>query len=307
MKKSLVVIVFILTLGTGFAQQRPVMSTYMFNGLALNPAYAGSLNILSASFLHRKQWINVDGAPTSNIFAVHSSFYGNQIGLGLQASQDVIGVHKESAVYVSGAYKIKTSAGILAMGLSGGFDNRRSEFDQLNILNQEDELLTGTPTRFTPNFGTGIYFANPKMYVGLSVPYIIENSLFQVQADGTTSEARESRYYYFTGGVVLDINQNIKFSPSTLIRYQEQSRVGWDLNATIIFDGIAYAGVSYRSGDALVFLTQLILNENFRLGYAYDATVNALNNHSRGTHEIMLNYRVKLRNYRKDPQCPVYF
>ncbi|MEP1033175.1 type IX secretion system membrane protein PorP/SprF [Ekhidna sp.] len=307
MKKSLVAIILMIMVSCVFSQQRPVMSTYMFNGLSLNPAYAGSLNILSASFLHRKQWINVDGAPVSNIVAVHSSFYGNQIGLGLQASQDVIGVHKESAVYLSGAYKIKTSAGILAMGLSGGFDNRRSDFTQLNILNQEDELLTGTPTRFTPNFGTGIYFANPKMYVGISVPYILENSLYQVQADGTTSDAKESRYYYITGGLVLDINQSVKFSPSALIRYQEQSRLGWDLNATIIFDGIAYAGVSYRSGDALVFLTQLILNENFRLGYAYDATVNALNNHSRGTHEIMLNYRVKLRNYKKDPQCPVYF
>ncbi|WP_462249993.1 PorP/SprF family type IX secretion system membrane protein [Ekhidna sp.] len=307
MKKILVAILIFCISYVAFAQQRPVMSTYMFNGLSLNPAYAGSLNILSASFLHRKQWINVDGAPVSNIFAVHSSFYGNQIGLGLQASQDVIGVHKESAVYLSGAYKIKTSAGILAMGLSGGFDNRRSNFDELNILNQEDELLTGTPTRFTPNFGTGIYFANPRMYAGISVPYILENSLFQVQADGTTSDAKESRYYYATGGVIFDINQNIKFSPSALLRFQEQNPLGWDLNATIIFDGIAYAGVSYRSGDAIVFLTQLILNENFRLGYAYDATVNALNNHSRGTHEIMLNYRVKLRNYKKDPQCPVYF
>ncbi len=296
-----------MTVCCALAQQRPVISTYMFNGLALNPAYAGSLNILSASFIHRKQWINVDGAPRSNILSVHSSFYGNQIGLGIQASEDIIGVHKESAFYLSGAYKIRTGAGILAMGLSGGFDNRKSDFTELNILNEDDELLTGTPTRFTPNFGTGIYFANPKMYVGVSVPYILENSLYQVQADGTTSEARESRYYYATGGIVLDINQNVKFSPSALIRYQEQSRLGWDLNATVIFDGIAYAGVSYRSGDALVFLTQLILNENFRLGYAYDATVNALNNESRGTHEILLNYRVKLRNYKKDPQCPVYF
>ena len=307
MKKTLVVTIALLSFCFANAQQRPIMSTYMFNGLALNPAYAGSLNILSASFLHRKQWINVDGAPTLNLLSVHSSFYGNQIGLGLQASQDVIGVHKESAMYVSGAYKIKTGVGILAMGLSGGFDNRRSDFSQLNLLNDEDELLTGTPTRFTPNFGTGIYFANPKMYLGISVPYILENSLYQVQADGTTSNAKESRYYYGTGGVVLDINQSIKFSPSFLLRLQEQNRFGWDLNATIIFDGIAYAGISYRNGDALVFLTQLILNENFRIGYAYDATVSPLNNESRGSHEILLNYRIKLRNYKKDPQCPVYF
>jgi len=308
MKKSFFTYLFVMVAVCALAQQRPVMSTYMFNGLALNPAYAGSLNLLSASFIHRKQWINVDGAPRSNILSVHSSFYGNQIGLGLQAAEDIIGVHKESSVYLSGAYKIKTGVGILAMGLSGGFDNRRSNFEELNLLREDDQLLSGTPTRFTPNFGTGIYFANPRMYAGISVPYILENTLYEVQAtEGTTTTGRESRYYYATGGVIFDINPNVKFSPSALIRYQEQSRVGWDLNATIIFDGIAYAGVSYRSGDAIVFLTQLILNENFRLGYAYDATVNALATYSRGTHEIMLNYRIKLRNYKKDPQCPVYF
>ncbi len=288
------------------SQQRPVISTYMFNGLALNPAYAGSLNIFSASFVHRKQWINVDGAPTSNIFTANTALHGNQIGVGLQVSRDEVGVHQETAMYFSGAYKIRTSAGILAMGLSGGFDNRRSDFNELNILDEDDQLLSGIPTRFTPNFGAGIYFANPVMYAGVSVPYILENTLYDVNVEGTISDARESRYYYATGGVILNISPNIKLSPSALIRYQEQSRVGWDLNGTIIFDGVAYAGVSYRSGDALVFLTQLILNENFRLGYAYDTTVNALNESSRGTHEILLNYRIKL-NLGKDPQCPVYF
>ena len=145
------------------------------------------------------------------------------------------------------------------------------------------------------------------MYVGLSVPYILENKLYQKTPEGTVSEGKQSRYYYATGGFVFDLNRNVKLSPSALIRYQEQSRLGWDLNATIIFDGIAYAGVSYRSGDALIFLTQLILNENFRVGYSYDTTTSPLDDVSRGTHEIMLNYRIKLRNYKKDPQCPVYF
>ena len=148
------------------------------------------------------------------------------------------------------------------------------------------------------------------MYAGLSAPYILENQLFNIDdenvIDGTVTSATESRYYYGTGGIIFNLSQNVKLSPSILLRYQEQSRVGWDLNATVIFDGVAYAGVSYRSGDAIVFLTQLILNENFRLGYAYDTTVNALDESSRGTHEIMLNYRIEL-NIGKDPQCPVYF
>ncbi|MDE0472849.1 MAG: type IX secretion system membrane protein PorP/SprF [Ekhidna sp.] len=306
MRKIVVIVIGLVFSAIGFAQQRPVISTYMLNGLALNPAYAGSLNIFSASFIYRKQWINVEGAPTSNILTANTSLYGNQLGIGILASRDDIGIHQESAFYINGAYKIRTGAGILSMGLSGGFDNRKSDFNQLNILNEDDQLLTGTPTRFTPNFGTGIYFANPVMYAGISVPYILENTLYDINIEGTVSESKESRYYYATGGFIFDINQNVKFSPSTLIRYQNNSRVGWDLNGTLIFDGIAYAGVSYRSGDALVFLTQLILNENFRLGYAYDTTVNALNEASRGTHEILLNYRIKI-NFARDPQCPVYF
>ena len=288
-----------------YAQQRPVTSTYMFNGLALNPAYAGSLNIFSASFIHRKQWINVAGAPTSQVFTVHNSFLSNQIGAGLLVTRDRIGVHEETAVYGNYAYKIKTSAGILALGLSGGFDNRRSDFNQLNVLNTNDPLLTGTSSRFNPNFGTGVYFANPRMYVGVSIPYMLENSLYQVE--NTITASKESRYYYGTGGVVLDLNRTIKLAPSVLIRYQEQNRLGWDINATVIFDKIAYAGISYRNGDALIFLTQMILNENFQIGYSYDVTTSALANHSKGTHEILLNYRIKLKNYKKDPQCPVYF
>ena len=292
------------TLGSR-AQQRPVTSTYMFNGLALNPAYAGSLNLFSATFIHRKQWINVDGAPASNILAIHNSFLSNQIGVGLQVTKDEIGVHEETGVYGSYAYKIKTPAGILAFGLSGGFDNRRSDFSLLKIVDAGDPILSGTRSRFNPNFGAGIYFANPRMYLGVSVPYILENTLYIVE--NKKSQSKESRYYYGTGGLIMDIKANVKLAPSFLIRYQEQNRLGWDINAMIIFDGIAYAGVSYRNGDAFIFLAQMILNENFRIGYAYDINTSAIANQSRGSHEILLNYRIKLRNYKKDPQCPVYF
>ena len=305
MRKAALLIYCIAISLISYGQQRPVTSTYMFNGLAINPAYAGSLNIFSAMFIHRKQWINVEGAPTSQVLTLHNSFWGNQIGGGLMITRDKVGIHEETAVYGSYAYKIKTSAGILALGLSGGFDNRRSDFSQLSILNTDDPILTQTASRFNPNFGTGIYFANPRMYFGVSVPYILENTLYQVE--GTTTTAKESRYYYSTGGLILDLNRNIKITPSFLIRYQEENRLGWDLNGTLIFDEIAYAGVSYRNGDAIVFLAQMILNENFRIGYSYDATTSAQSEFSKGTHEVLLNYRIKLKNYRKDPQCPVYF
>lgn len=287
------------------AQQRPVTSTYMFNGLALNPAYAGSLNVLSATFVNRKQWVNVPGSPLTQAFNVHNTFMQNQIGVGLQFTRDVIGAHEEIGVYGSFVYKIKTDLGILSMGMSLGMDDRRADFNKLNILNQDDKHLTGIPSSFSPNFGTGLYFANEHMYVGVSVPYILENNLFIIE--GTPTESKEKRYYYATGGFIFNLTPNIKLSPTALLTFQQGNRFTWDLNGTLIFGEVAYLGVSYRNNDAFVFLTQLILNENFRIGYAYDATTSALGNRSKGSHEIMLNYRIKLHNYKKEKGCPVYF
>ncbi|MFZ9028492.1 MAG: type IX secretion system membrane protein PorP/SprF [Crocinitomicaceae bacterium] len=301
-------ILTVATLGfalVGFGQQRPVTSTYMFNGLVLNPAYAGSLNIFSASFTNRDQWINVDGAPVLQSVAVHNSFNSNQIGVGLLMSRDKVGVHEDMGFYGNYAYKIRTGVGILALGIQGGFNNRQSNFTDAEAFDPTDPLYTNI-SKFSPNFGAGVYFANPRMYLGFSVPYIINNKVFDIQTDVPVN-GRESRFYYATGGVVFDVSPLIKLSPAFLIRAQENVPIGWDLNGTVIFENIAYVGVSYRSGDAVVFISQFILNENFRVGYAYDAITSPLTEYTKGTHEIMVNYRIKIKNNKRDPQCPVYF
>ena len=45
------------------AQQQPVTDLYLFEGLVLNPAYAGSQVQFSTSLIHRDQWVNFPGAP----------------------------------------------------------------------------------------------------------------------------------------------------------------------------------------------------------------------------------------------------
>ncbi len=286
-------------------QQRPVTSTYMFNGLALNPAYAGSLNVFSAIVTNRDQWINVAGAPVFQSLTAHNSFVSNRVGVGLTVTRDQVGVHEDMGLYGSYAYKIRTGAGILSAGLQAGFNNRQSNFTETDVFDPTDPLYTNL-SKFSPNFGAGLYFANAQMYVGFSVPYILSNKVYEIETD-VPVESRESRYYYLTGGVIFDMSSLIKLSPSFLVRYQENVPIGWDFNATVIFENIAYAGVSYRSGDAVVFLSQFILNENIRVGYAYDAITSPLTSYTKGTHEIMINYRIKLKSNKKDPQCPVYF
>lgn len=286
-----------------FAQQRPVFSQYMFNGLAINPAYAGSQKQLSATALYRDQWVNFDGAPTTKTFSIHSGFRKRNIGLGLMVYNEQIGVHSDLAVYASYAYKIEMPNGVLSMGIQGGFNNLESNYFKLSLKAINDPVLTGDLKKFNPNFGTGLFYSTRSTYIGLSVPFLINNKIIETDNDNAVSIARESRYYFLTAGKVFDINEKLKIKPSTLLRVQEGAPLGVDLNVNFFIDNVINLGTSYRSGDSMIFLFELALNENFSFGYAYDLIISDLNRYSNGSHEIMINYRL---NHSPEP-CHTYF
>ena len=51
------------------AQQDPHYTQYMYNMNVINPAYAGSKENLSFGLLYRKQWIEIEDAPTTFSFS----------------------------------------------------------------------------------------------------------------------------------------------------------------------------------------------------------------------------------------------
>lgn len=286
---------------TIYGQQRTVYSQYMFNGLVLNPAYAGNQKQLSATGFFRKQWVNLDGAPTSLNASVHAGFDKKNIGTGLMITKDAIGVHNDLGVYLSYAYKLVMKNGILSMGIQGGFNYLQSDFTKLSRLDPDDPVMAINITNFNPNFGTGLFYSTPTTYIGLSVPYILNNRI--VDGNEVLSFAREYRYYFLTAGKVIEHSKELKFKPSMLLRIQEGAPLGFDLNMNVILNNIITLGASYRSSDSFVGLFQVQANENFAFGYAYDYTLSPLTSFSRGSHEIMLNYRIRLSN----SPCHTYF
>ena len=74
------------------AQQNIVYSQYIYNGLLINPAYAGSHVQLSATLSYRNQWVNFEGAPQTATLGVHTAMNKSKVGLGLLATSDKIGI-----------------------------------------------------------------------------------------------------------------------------------------------------------------------------------------------------------------------
>jgi len=274
------------------AQQKTVLSQYMFNGQVINPAYSGVHEKLSATALYRNQWVNLEGAPTIQTLTVNSGFKRNKTGVGLMISNDKLGIHRDLSMYLSYSYKIHFKNGALSMGLQGGFNHLQSDFNKLNLKNPGGPILAGTRGEFNPNFGAGLFYYSDIAYVGISVPYILSNKI--ISDENIFSEARESRYYFLTVGRAFHLNKNVIWKPSVLMRFQENAPLGYDINTNFIFHELVTLGASYRSGDAFLWLFELQLNDKFRFGYAYDMTSSQLNQFSNGTHELMLNYRIDI-------------
>ncbi len=309
MKKILLTsILFLLTIAVS-AQQRPVHSLYMFDPLLINPAYAGTQVQLSATAIYRNQWVNFPGSPKTFTASAHSGFRKARVGVGFLASNDQIGIHAENSLYGMYSYRLPFSKydknSYVSFGLQGGFNNIKSDFSILNPKDQSDPFASLVERNLTWNFGSGIFIKHKNSYVGISVPYILNNQV--INAEVFSSEAQRYRYYYLNAGFTRKIAENVKFMPSTLVRFQERAPLSLDLNLmTVLYDAVAF-GLSYRLGDSVVGLFEVQINENFHAGYAYDFTTSEVGRFSNGTHEIMINYRIKIPALHKGLPCPSYY
>ena len=76
-KTSLVLFLF-LALRVS-AQHSSDYVQYMFNGLLINPAYAGSADALNITSLYRKQWVGINGAPANIMLSAHSPLKNKKV------------------------------------------------------------------------------------------------------------------------------------------------------------------------------------------------------------------------------------
>jgi type IX secretion system PorP/SprF family membrane protein len=312
MRKAGLFFIGVVIVSMGHAQQRPLQSLYMFDPLLVNPAYAGTHVQLSGTAIYRNQWVNFDGAPKTLTASIHSGFRKARVGVGVLFANDKIGVHSDNSVYGIYSYKIPLSkrknAGVISFGLQAGFNSLKSDYFKTN---PRDGAEIGVISKFNPNFGAGVFFRGTNVYAGLSVPYLLNNRTLDVidaEFDSVINAAgKQQRYYYLMGGISKKLSPNLKWMPSTLIRLQENAPLSFDINNMFVLYDIVGLGFSYRLNDSLVGLFELQINDNFHVGYAYDITTSDIRLYSNGSHEIMINYRIKIPRLHSGLPCPSYW
>ena len=285
------------------AQHLPIYSQYLFNGMAINPAYTGSRDALSATVAYRNQWVGFDGAPITQTFNAHAPLKKKNIALGLCAYNDKIGVSRETGFFGNYAYRIKMGKGRFAMGLSGGMAMARSDWASVSTITSNDPVFMGNmPTFLLPNFGAGLYYYTDRFYAGLSVPRFLTFGKNLEAGKVNTRFDSKNVNAMATTGMQLQVSNNWQFYPSVLLKSLSGRTVQADINATAIYNDVLWGGVSYRHGDAIVGLLQYRMTSQLSLGYSYDYTLSDLNQYNSGTHEILLRYEFRYKIKAANPR-----
>lgn len=266
------------------AQQEFMITQYMYNGLAMNPAYAGIHEGISASFLTRHQWVGIQGAPSTQFVSLHAPMKYQPVSLGLLVYRDVIGVKKEHTSYFSYAYRIHLPNDIkISLGLQANFHQVNQDF-VLSAADDPDDPLLQDDNTLKFNVGSGILIHSNKFYVGFSVPQMLKTKFGSQQLE---SSSRLVRHYYFTAGYVFGLPNEIILKPNILIKEVADAPGQLDLNLNILLKNILWLGISHRWQESNSLLAAIQIGPQWQIGYAFDLNNNDLN---RTSHEVMLNF-----------------
>ncbi|MFC5285416.1 type IX secretion system membrane protein PorP/SprF [Pedobacter alpinus] len=292
-KKYILVLMMLLSSAYTFAQQDAMYTQYMFNTLAINPAYAGSRDFTSATALYRKQWVGISGAPETQTLSIDGPVKDGKVGLGLQVFNDNIGINKTTGVFGTYAYRILMDNSTLAFGIQGGVSRFSADYENVDLGSDGliDVAFTNNVTKFMPNFGAGIYFNTDKFYAGLSLPHLLNNTLNKdnfLVTDGLVS--RQYLHLFFSTGYVFSLSDDLKLKPNVLVKGVRGAPLQADLNMNLWMFNLVSFGLSYRTEADISALAEVQLNKKLRLGYAYDASTTSLVGFNAGSHEIMLRF-----------------
>lgn len=306
MKNYILGLVLLFLNAGAFAQQDAQFTQYVFNLGYINPSYVGSREEVVTNAFYRNQWTGIKGAPRTMSVSVDGTTAENRVGLGLIVDVDKIGAQNRSSVYGNYAYKIPFENGAtLALGLGAGFVQTGIDGTMLNPLDVDDPyLLDGKQNSIAFDARAGFFYSREEFFLGFSADNLVSGKSKRSKSilKGYTPKA----HYYLTGGALFPVSETVHLKPMFLLKDDAGGPTSLDLNAFFLFNETIWVGGGYRTGVSLYpkdhlqdkmtkrssfsGMVDVFATPEFRIGYAYDYALNALQGYNNGTHEVSVTF-----------------
>lgn len=309
-------------------------SQYFQVGPAINPAITGIDNFLDIKINNRNQWNGFTDAPTTNYLGIngylqkenaHSykqyslrtsdqSYLDKLLkeeiprketlrhGIGGHIIFDVQGPYEQISGYMNYAMHIPLNKKLkLSIGASGSISNHRIDLEKIKLTDPTNDtfyqalLANGGKSTFV-DVNPGIMLYGNTYYISYAAFRAIRKSI----SSDEIIDLDQNIDHSVMAGFKFPLNNKLVIMPSLLFNYNSQYKNTWDTNLKMLVKQRTWAGLTYRSSKAMVFMGGVYLNNKFNLSYSYDHQLSNLHQYTSGSHEITLG----LMLYKKDLKAP---
>lgn len=288
---------FIFSGTTTWAQQLPQFSHYGFNGMFISPGYAGITGQTELTGLFRYQWAGYQGSfddggsPRTGLFSLSLPVHALRGGVGLYVVQDQLGATKMTNTALSYAQHFKIGAGTLGLGIQGTMNRISKGQYRANDIGDPRVPFDDTDRKF--DAGAGIWYQSEKFYFGAGVSNLLRSKyVFQnIERTDTTGTLTAENHLHVTGGYNVEVAEGIVLTPTAIVKY-DLSNISFEGGVRGTLNQKFWVGAGYRFQEAITAMggAYLLNNNTLRLGYALDLVNFGVVAKARTSHEIMLSY-----------------
>ena len=321
MKRTILAALLSTAATAAWGQQQPQFTHYGFNGLYLNPAYAGIKGQTEVNIIARDQYLGInnsfgdsDGSLRTGLVSASVPILPINGGLGVLVYYDKAAVTDVVNTQLSYSQHFKVGSGKLGLGLQGTFTylNKGS----YRAIDANDPLVPENGSDHKFDAGAGVWYESAKFYAGLSANNLLR-STYTLQsarrdANGNitgymnTSQLLGENHSYFTAGYNFDLTESVTLTPTVLLKavlpgnydssakYNNGHNYSAEVGARATFNDQFWAGLNYRHQESISGLLGYGFgpDNRYRIGGAFDFI--AFNQAARAlaSYEILLQLRL---------------
>ena len=319
MKKLKLIFICVMIAFAAKAQQDAHLTHYSFNGLYLNPAYAGIQQAPVFRMTYRNQWLGYQSDFDPNVGAGHTEVISADMpilavdgGIGINIVNDVLPSMRNSTIQLALSKHVVVGKGKLSVGVQGYIGNQLTGRVGWRPPDGEASILTDEAipddTRFSEWMGdmsTGLWYQSDKMnpnkgfYVGASMNRLMESDY----KNTTSAEGGTKMHMFVTAGYNIEATYDLTITPHALFKTdfgkttndvdQKTRRThSIEIGAKATYQEAYWGGLNFRQGDAISLLVggSFMDRKQLKIGYALDIVAFGTAAKAGTSHELMAAY-----------------
>ena len=290
--------------GKALAQQQPQFTHYGMNHMYVSPGYSGINKATEFNMIGRYQWsgykadFDEGGEPKTGLFNVSIPVRAIKGGIGVNLITESLGGTNIKTGALSYAYHLPLGGGRLGIGASGIVTNiSKGGYRAL----EDDPYIPNNSSDTKFDVGAGLWYQADKFYVGTGINNLLESKYeFQnAEKNDTLGTVLNQKHLYVSAGYNIEVSSSVVVTPMALVKSDFNNDMSYELGARATFNEKYWAGLNYRTQEAVSGLVGigLLKDNSLKLGYAFDFTTFGEEAKAKSSHEIMLSYRI--------PQSPL--